>query len=706
MRRAIVASGFSRTLMHAAILAITALATAAQQTKPSNPETLLGAAIHQEEVDGNLEAAIATYKKVLTEPQASRTVVATALLRLGRCYEKLGSAESRKAYERIAREFADQTQIAAEARARLRAAAPAARVAMALKKVWDGPKVDPDGTISADGRYLSFVDWATGDLAVHAFATGANRRLTDNKAAFIATSDFVLQSAISRDGRQIAFSKFSGTDQRFSLWIVDFRGATKPRLILDNEDVIWIAPFDWSPDGKWIALQIQRKDRTTTQLGVISAAGGSPRILKSIDWRGAGKVLFSPDGRYLAFDPLMNDSRNADVFVIAADGSRETHVVENRANDQLMGWAPDGSRLIFTSDRNGAKGLWSLPIADGKPLGMPELIKDGVDGFPLGVSTSGTLYFALTAGDRDVRIGSIDFDTGRQLVKPTAPLDSFVGMNQQADWSPDGKSLVYVSGRDLVAGSARVLSIRSMETGAVRELNVNLASYRWPRWAPDGRSLLVYGKDLKGRQGIFRIDAQSGDATTVVLDGADEGSVGPTWSPDGRRIYYRRFRTGAGYAFIERDLTSGSERELFRRVRVGPPAVSPDGRYLAAMVPEPTKVSTVLLIPVDGGEPKEIFRASDEPRGPIGSWTSWTPDGRFVLIDRALNASGAPREVLAIPAAGGTPHSVEITLTDNYPIRVHPDGRQIAYVTGGMKFEVWALEHFLPARTTSKAAKK
>ncbi|MEK7407424.1 MAG: hypothetical protein AAB225_20295 [Acidobacteriota bacterium] len=65
--------------------------------KDSKAEALLGAAIHQEEAEGNLEAAIATYKKVLAQYGSNRPLAARAQYRLGLCYEKLGDAEARKA---------------------------------------------------------------------------------------------------------------------------------------------------------------------------------------------------------------------------------------------------------------------------------------------------------------------------------------------------------------------------------------------------------------------------------------------------------------------------------------------------------------------------------------------------------------------------------------------------------------------------------
>ena len=97
------------------------LVWAAAEKKTETPEALLGAAIHQQEAEGNLEAAIDGYKKFLAQYGSHRPLAAKAQFRLGVCYEKLGKPEAREAYERVLREYADQREIAAEAHTRLAA---------------------------------------------------------------------------------------------------------------------------------------------------------------------------------------------------------------------------------------------------------------------------------------------------------------------------------------------------------------------------------------------------------------------------------------------------------------------------------------------------------------------------------------------------------------------------------------------------------
>jgi hypothetical protein len=147
-------------LLAALLLTAQAMPQAAQ-----TPEALLGAALHQERVTGNMQAAIDGYRKVLAAKGASRSVAAQAQYHIGICYEKLGNQEARKAFESVVSNYADQKDLVAQARSRLTAMGGGGQTGqMATRLVWTGEKVDFNGTVSPDGSYVSFVDWYTGDL--------------------------------------------------------------------------------------------------------------------------------------------------------------------------------------------------------------------------------------------------------------------------------------------------------------------------------------------------------------------------------------------------------------------------------------------------------------------------------------------------------------------------------------------------------------
>src|SRR6266576_5473863 len=180
------------------------LSAAFLATAQKTPESMLGAALHQEEVQGDLQGAIAAYQKVLAAPGVSRKTAAAALVRMGQCYEELGDGESRKVYERVVREFADQKEAVMIARTRLGGhQKPESRVS--TRQIWTGAQVAYYAANSPDGRLLSFVDQMTGNLAVHDLGTGADRPLT-GKSGWSESDEFAEYSTFSPDGKRVAYA--------------------------------------------------------------------------------------------------------------------------------------------------------------------------------------------------------------------------------------------------------------------------------------------------------------------------------------------------------------------------------------------------------------------------------------------------------------------------------------------------------------------
>src|SRR5262249_11448090 len=145
------------------------------------------------------------------------------------------------------------------------------------------------------------------------------------------------------------------------------------------------------------------------------------------------------------------------------------------------------------------------------------------------------------------------------------------------------------------------------------------------RWLPGGRYVLAIGADLKGRSGVFQIDAQTGDVSPVRLDQSGQRLRYFSLSPDGRSLYSTYFVPG-GSVIFQGCLCSGVEKELLRRPSLVAEPVSPDGQYIALLCVDPSSNSGVkLLLPTAGGEPRELMRVPSA-NGPISA--SWAPDSR------------------------------------------------------------------------------
>ena len=574
---------------------------------------------------------------------------------------------------------------------------------MVIRQVW-APALGTEGGVSPDGRYLSHVHWDTGNLALRDLNTGESRHLT-NKGSWVDSNEFAQASRVSRDGKQVASAWFNG--EFYELLIVGL-GWSKPRVLYANEEVFYIQPAAWSPDGKHILAFFSKKDRTN-QIVLVSSADGSVRVLKTLDWRYPRNMSLSPDGRYVVYDlrPEENSPRR-DIFLLAVDGSREIPLIEYPTDDLSPVWAPDGKSILFGSDRSGAMGLWALQVVDGKPQGSPELIKSNMGRFdPIGFTRQGSFYYSVQSGIPDVYTAKLDLGTGKFLAPATKVAQRFVGTNFAPDWSSDGKYLLYLSQRGQLAFGvgSRVLVIRSLESGKERILSPKLAFHRrhsLPRWSPDGRSILVASRDSKGTQGCYRIHAQTGEVTSLVQRRPSKGGKvkRPAWSADGKAILFER-----GGNLVVRDLENGQEKVLHSCDHIHAWALSPDGRQVALTIPSKDQAkdgaprvvnSNVLMVmPATGGEPRELFRvpASEEITAVV-----WTPDGRQLLFARASGPLLKEEGLWRIPAEGGKPQMLALDLTADQlsSLRFHPDGKRIAFTAGDHKQEIWVMENFLP----------
>jgi Tol biopolymer transport system component len=683
-----------------AVVAAMSLSVAAQQGSQSLQAQFERARL-LEENSKTLNEAIALYRQVAARAGSNRALAAQALLRAAEGYQKLGDAEARTIYARIVKEFPDRKEEVARANARLGGAAAVASL-KGDRAVWTGSTVDVFGRVSPDARFISYVDWKDGRLMLRDLVTSVSRPLT---AAAPNYSQHAEWPTISKDGREIVYN-WRG-EKGFEVRIAELKetGLLEPRRLADG----YVSPLEWSPDGKWIAGAM-RLDRSSVEIGVIAVADGSFRPLGRVDasvlptLRDRPGLFFSPDGRYIAYDASSGgpDSQR-DIFVLAADGSRHNPVVVHTANDRLMGWAPDNTRLLFSSDRLGSVGLWAQPVADGQARGLPELLRPNIGQVTsLGLSTSGALYVHRRISARAIEIAPIDLTAGRLDGPPVGTSQGSLDGARSPAWSPDGQYLAYP-----VNCNGGCVAIQSVATGHVRRVAAALTASSGVSWSPDGRSLLMKSTDAKGRSGLFQIDVQSGEAVPVLM--SDGLSVFNAWSSDGKKVYFNREAV-----FVERDLTSGDEREVSRETGERLGGLSPDGQYLLlARADARGNTVSLLLVPVAGGPLREVLRLKAPDAVVHPNANSWTPDSTAFIMQKYTGSrwelwlvpiDGRPARKLDIdPGAWRpeTPTGGSLVLADQ-GIGLSHDGRRIALVLGKTAEEIWALENFLPAASTKR----
>ena len=706
---------FIMSVMIAAILAL-ALSGASQQST----EQLYKSGLYEEEVGGNLQKAIGIYQDLLKRFPDNREIAAMAQLHIGLCHQKLGTKEAEKAFQKVIDNYPEQSEAVREAKEKLslllgsRSLLKTGGAEFSLRQVWSGSGVDTLGAVSPDGRYLSFVDWETGDLAIRELATGTNRRLT-NKGSWTQSPEFALFSKWSPDSRRIVYQWYN-KDEIYELRIIDVKDTTPRVLYRTLEKMEYVHPFDWSPDGKSVLAGFFRvensKAEEITQLGLISIDEGSVRIIKtqfeihSATPRPWGFV-FSPDGKYIAYDISQEDQayEKRDIFLLSTDGNIETRLIEHPAADSVIAWTPDGEGLLFNSDRTGTQDVWLIRVAEGRPLGNPLLVKAGVGSiWPMGITSRGALFYGLQGGGSDVYEVSVDARTG----KISSPAKKAVllneGHNAYPDYSPDGKHLAYIFTASMPTIQARqVLGILSLETGRVRELHPDLATFNYPQWAPDGRAVSVEGTGKDGRPGIFRVDIQTSVVVPIVQIDKGTEIYSHRWSKDGKAIFYSTGdRAGKAGSIFVHNFESGQEERIS-----GSPSdanwidISPDGKWLALLNREKQRVLSIM--PTAGGDPREIY--SYEQGGNFVITPAWSADGRYIYIFKKQDDLGNMWDLYRVSVDGGEAQKIDLSMARFRHFSVHPDGQRIAFSSMGTNPEqsqVWVMENFLPTDKVKK----
>jgi len=395
---------------------------------------------------------------------------------------------------------------------------------------------------------------------------------------------------------------------------------------------------------------------------------------------------------------------------MAVDASREFPAVVHSADDRVIGWSPDGRHLLFTSDRTGANAIWAVRYGNGRTDGAPELLKSdiGADSYPLGLTKSGTLMLYKNISSRDIKVAPIDLDAGK-VGQTIHFARGYLPAPQDPHWSPDGKFLVYQS-----RGNSDRLAIRSVETGDVRRASGSLRYGRDPRWSPDGKSLILGGRDSKGRDGVFLIDIDKNSVTTVF--NTPRFDADPRWGRDASKFYYKDVTQPD--RIVERDLTSGKEREVVRGAPVRNFEVSPDGQSLAIQTQLDTASQSValLLVTIADGATRNLVRIGASEWLHQQHTMAWTPDSRHLLFVKRAAATAA---LWAVDVATGQlrrfdtsgADAAEALLVQDYNFldggfSLSPDGRQIAFLMGKSAAEVWALENFLPPQRPVQTARK
>ena len=667
-------------------------------------------ALAKEKAEGNLEEAIALFQKVVDKGE-DEALAAQAQLHIGMCYEKLGLGKAREAYQKVLDRFPKQAESVRAAREKLAQLQKGLTAEKGEDKSFKIRLVASNfgsrfGTVSPAGRSIAIQDSGSGDLAVRDIETGQTKRLT--KKGSWTTGEMLIAGVWSPDGKKIAYAWFN-KDNYLDLRLIGTDGS-EPRLLFQDKDC-YILPTGWSPDGKSILAMTQKKN-AGYQIVVVSAADGSVQILKTSTILPSSTIMsFYPDGKYIAYDaPQKENANENDIFLLSRDGKQEIRLAEHPAQDKFLGWVPNSNVVLFASDRAVSMDVWMIRVADGKPLGEPVLVKKDIGTIqPLGISDKGSFFYGVGTYMVDIYEAGVDLDKGVIVEQPKKISQPFLGAFYSPEWSPEGKSLAYVAERrEPGKPSAFFLNLRPDKKEEERSIPIPISSGRRFSWSSDGRSFFATVEDKNGRQGLFRIDPQTGGLTLLSQSEPDSIIKVFAVSPDGKSVFYASVQWRKKVALIiKRDLTTGQEKEIYRKEippDIGNMTVSPDARYLSFSSSDgaANQGYVIRIIDLADGRTRDILQGKLDSFAPH----IWARDGKSILfIKRPSDSRGEKGELWRVPAAGGEPTKIDLGIEFKGDVDLSPDERRIIYTSAKLVLEIWAMENFLPQEKSAGPAK-
>jgi Tol biopolymer transport system component len=668
------------------VAVVLAMQLAAQKADPA--AVLLEAAARKERVDGNLQAAIAEYRKIAEKYSKQPEVAAQALVKMGECQEKLGEAEARKSYERVVREYAGAGASVVQARARLAAMGAGKpgepRWVVAEMPNWFTGVPNPTST---DGRFLFFSrrdsnqSWIPALLDLN---SGQHKDLTKAPGY-----SYVDTGVLSADQSMLAYTA-QPSPGRLDLIVANSDGSNPKRLYQSNPEAVWFYPIGFSPDKRSIFITFNRAPTHASpgyNLGSLDVGSGALKVLKEIPRNHLSTASVSPDGKWIAYAVRQSEgSNNFDISVLASDLSSDFVIVANAANDSSPIWTADGKGILFVSNRRGTNDAWLAPTQNGKPAGEQKLVRQDLGNVELlGTTPTGTVRYRLTSGSTVFLQSSLDQGTGR-FSSFRRLEEEFSGTKGQPKLSSDAKQLAYVRVPDHAKDRA-IIGIRDLASGKEREVYPTLQRVRSLTWMPGDQGLLVFGTDHKGRFGDFLVDAETGNTTVLPPDGDlgvyTRGAGTVLVSPDGKTLYFPSFKAESG-ALFSKELATGATRLLFEgKSYVNLPLLSPDGKWISFW---------------DGGAVGRVASASDGTLRDLGRGllvTGWSKDSSSIFVwSRRDGSAGKSSAILhRMALSGGEMTPVSDAIENGDPVVI--SGNVAVYREDKKLQAIWSLDNAL-----------
>ncbi|HVH70744.1 MAG TPA: PDZ domain-containing protein, partial [Candidatus Dormibacteraeota bacterium] len=386
--------------------------------------------------------------------------------------------------------------------------------------------------------------------------------------------------SFSPDGTQIAFTgDYDGTR---GVYVVPAAGGEPRRLTYHPADA---DVQGWTPDGKRILFSSFRTAFAggAVQLYTVPAEGGFATPLPLLR---AAEGSFSPDGARIAYVPNMQWQRawkryrggqTKPIWIAnLSDSSVEGKIPRENSNDFNPMWV--GDTIYFLSDRNGPVTLF---FYDMKSQQVKQSVKnDGLDIKTASATSDAIVYEQFGS------LHLLDLKSGsdRALdIRPVADLAEVRPHFLKIEPRRIRAAAISPTGARAVFGVRGEILTVPAEKGDIRNLtNTTDLVERDPDWSPDGKSI-AYLSDESGEYALHIRDQNGrGEVRKISLGNPPTFYYSPMWSPDSKKIGYTDKRLNYWYVDLDKKTPVRLDTDTYTDPAHGlQMAWSPDSRWIA-----------------------------------------------------------------------------------------------------------------------------